>query len=353
MEHPYRNRPAAAFWRAAVAEAEEVDPVPPLAVRIGQRDAVATAGSCFAQHLARHLLATGRTVLRTEPPLPGAGEEHALFPANFGNIYTARHLLRLFEEAFGLREPRALVWRRPDGRCADGLRPRLPAQGFDDAAAVHAARTVHLAAVREMFERCDVFAFTLGLAEAWLDPRDGTAFPLAPGIVAVPEDGAEIGIHAFSAAEVQADLERFLDGLAEVNPGARCLLTVSPVPLAATATEHHVLVASTLGKATLRVAADAAARRPGVAYFPAYEIVQAMHLRGRGFAPDLRSVAPEAVARVMALFDRHAVGDAPAPRAPEAPRAAPGDPAGGDAAAAHAALREVVCDEDLLDPGGV
>ena len=39
-------------------------------------------------------------------------------------------------------------------------------------------------AVREMFERLDVFVFTLGLTEAWRSRIDGAVYPLAPDVVA-------------------------------------------------------------------------------------------------------------------------------------------------------------------------
>ena len=52
-----------------------------------------------------------------------------------------------------------------------------------------------------------------------------------------------------------ADMHAFWDRLLSVNPRARLLLTVSPVPLAATATPNHVLVASIHSKSVLRAVA--------------------------------------------------------------------------------------------------
>jgi hypothetical protein len=87
--------------------------------------------------------------------------------------------------------------------------------------------------------------------------------------------------------------------------------------------------------------AEEAARRPGIAYFPSYEMVTGPHAAGRAFGPDLRSVRPEMVAEVMAAFERHMMGGAPA-MSPSRPR--PRDDA------AYAALLGTVCDEDALDP---
>jgi hypothetical protein len=104
-----------------------------------------------------------------------------------------------------------------------------------------------------------------------------------------------------------ADLDAFLIELRAVNPRVRLVLTVSPVPLAATAEPRHVWTATTLSKAVLRVAAEEIARRPGVVYFPAYEVVTAPAARGAYFADDLRSVTPAGVDHVMRLFFDHLV----------------------------------------------
>jgi hypothetical protein len=373
MEHPYRNLPDTAFWRRAVAGAPDglVDPVSPLPFAIGPADAVATAGSCFAQHIARHLRDRGFRVLRTEAAPEGEDSEgYGLYAANYGNIYTVRHMLRLFEEAYGLFVPRATAWRRPDGRFVDPFRPRLVPEGFADEAGVAAARAAHLDAVRRVFEECDVLVLTLGLTEGWIDARDGAAFPLPPGVVAAPPEPGTCVFHDFTVDEVRADLTAFLEGLRDVNPAVRCVLTVSPVPLAATYTGAHVLAATTHAKAVLRVAAGEAARRlPGVAYFPSYEVVTGPHAAGHAFGPDLRSVAPATVARVMALFERHAMAATPAaprpvpvapvpvaprPAAPRpiAPRPVPVRSAASiaEAEAAQDRLVNIVCDEEALDP---
>ena len=74
--------------------------------------------------------------------------------------------------------------------------------------------------------------------------------------------------------EIVSDLSQFLEELKALNAKARVVLTVSPVPLVATATGEHVLAASTYSKAVLRVACQEITERyPDVVYFPAYEIV--------------------------------------------------------------------------------
>ncbi|MFU8777156.1 MAG: GSCFA domain-containing protein, partial [Roseovarius sp.] len=155
----------------------------------------------------------------------------------------------------------------------------------------------------EMFATLDVLVFTLGLTEGWEAVADGTMYPMAPGTVAGSHDPARYRFRNLRYPEILADLEAFRERLRAVNPGARMLLTVSPVPLTATATDNHVLVAATYSKAVLRaVAGDMAADHGDVFYFPSYEIIASHPSRGMYFNPDLRNVNQYGVDYVMTHF---------------------------------------------------
>lgn len=353
MQHPYADRPGWAFWARAVAAAPDgvVDPVVSMPFRIGPRDPVATAGSCFAQHLARHLRRGGFTPLRAEGRDDPRPEGDALFSARYGNIYTSRQLVHLVDEAYGMRLPADPVWRRPDGRFVDAMRPRIVPEGFATPTEALAARVPHLDAVRRVLEDCAVFVFTLGLTEAWLSEADGTAHPIAPGVVA---EGGPCRFHDMTTAEVEADLAGFVERLGFVNPAARVLLTVSPVPLVATAGDAHVLPATVFAKSKLRVAAEETARRfPNVAYFPSYDLVTSFG--PRAFGEDGRTVRPGVVNAVMAVFTRHLLGEGPiaSPRPiPAPPPAAPQPTPAPAVPAPHADDGDAdplltVCDEEL------
>ena len=304
MSNPYDAKGPASFWKQAIAACspDDVCPVPAGRFRIAAHDAVATAGSCFAQNVAKFLKQRGGLrFLETEAIEP----EQPSFSALYGNIYTARQLLQLAEEAVGQRSPLDVVWRRPDGALVDALRPTVFAKGFADAPSVLVERQKHLAAVRALLSECTIFVFTLGLTEAWRSSRDGTVYPLAPGVVAEPPRREDFEFHNFAYEEVLDDLRRFISLLQRVNVGARILLTVSPVPLIATYTDEHVLVATTHSKAILRAVASAvAAEHEKVYYFPAYEIITGNFSRGRYFDDDLRTITPEGVTHVMRVFEK-------------------------------------------------
>lgn len=341
MTHPYADLPDYAFWRRAISE--ETDPVVAAPFRIAVSAPVATAGSCFAQHISRFLTESGHRYLVTETE----GQDAGVFPARFGNIYTPRQLLQTFDRAYAMFRPLDSAWRRHDGAFVDPFRPRIAQEGFPTAQAVEAARPAHFAAVREMFETCEVLIFTLGLTEAWVSARDGAVFPLAPG-VAGGEPGEGYAFKNLTVEEMVADLRAFLRKLRLVNPGVQTILTVSPVPLVATYEPRHVLVATTYSKAALRVAADVVAgSEPNVCYFPSFEIITGPQARGRYFAEDLRTVTPEGVRRVMDVFSRNFLGglDEARPVRRPAVSLSEAETAELDAQAG------VICDEEALDLG--
>lgn len=308
--NPYSNLPDHHFWRRSVAGVDrcEFDPVTSPKFIVGMGDRVATAGSCFAQHISRKLAEIGFNYFVTEAGADLAEAErrarnYRVFSARFGNIYTTRQLLQLFDEAFhGLpREERE--WVRRDGRFVDPYRPAIEPDGFADPDAVQRSRREHLDRVRVMFEQADVFVFTLGLTEAWQSKLDGAVFPLAPGVAGGEFDEDRHRFVNFTVAEVEDDLRTFLDKLKFVNPAIRVLLTVSPVPLAATYENRNVLVATTYSKSVLRVAAETMTREYSwVDYFPSFEIITGSYNGGMYYGDDAREVNHLGVAHAMRVF---------------------------------------------------
>lgn len=311
--HPYLDLPDSSFWRRAVGDAAgaALDPVTAVPFRLGRRDRVMTAGSCFAQHIGRYLKAAGCAYLVTEPAHPLASAEavrltnYGLFTARYGNVYTARQLLQLFERAYGRLEPAEDIWSESERVFLDPFRPSIQPRGFNSRKEFDIDRERHFRAVREAFETLDVLVFTLGLTEAWRARPDGAVFPVCPGVMGGAFSPERHEFVNFGVEETVADLKTFVTGLRAINPGARIILTVSPVPLAATAEPRHVLVSTVYSKSVLRVAADMVARAfENVAYFPAYEIV-AGGFAGDYFAEDRRSVTEQGVAHVMRVFADH------------------------------------------------
>lgn len=354
MTHPYKTLPAAAFWRRAVAELapEAVNPASAVPFRIAPADAVVTAGSCFAQHIGNMLRAIHFNFLVTEPAHPLIDAElawqfnYGVFSARYGNIYTARQLLQLIRRAYGEFHPQEDVW-RADGSWIDPFRPQIQPGGFLSHREFEMDRERHFAAVRRAFETLDVFIFTLGLTEAWAARADGAVFTLCPGTAGGRFDPARHEFLNFSVLDVIDDMTGFCAALRRRNPKAKVILTVSPVPLVATArADAHVLAATTYSKSVLRVAAEILTRLlPNAVYFPSYEIIMSRaYDAGTYFGPDRRGVLGPGVSHVLRVFAETFAGFAPQPAAPA--------PATGSAhTREQEELIKLLCDEVMLDPG--
>jgi hypothetical protein len=225
-----------------------------------------------------------------------------LYSCRYGNVYTVRQLVQLFRESFGYKDPAEKIWER-GGRFFDAQRPGIDPVGLDSREDVVLMREDHLRRVRQMFLDLDVFIFTMGLTESWELNGDDTVFPSAPGAIAGTFDPVRYKWVNFSYESVYGDLVWFWDSLKSINPGARLLLTVSPVPMTATASRDHILVANGVSKSVLRAAAGAFAdRHEDVGYFPSYEIITSAASRGIFFDPNMRTVNSFGIEVVMRNF---------------------------------------------------
>ncbi|MFG1779716.1 GSCFA domain-containing protein [Micromonospora sp. NPDC049048] len=343
--NPYQSLPARSFWRSAVAEPEMLaigDVWTPKFV-IDPDDPILTAGSCFARHLGPALRDEGMNWCEAELPPPGLTEadrrarHYGAFSFRTGTIYTAATLRQWLGWALAGDAGPDEVWRDGD-RYFDPYRPSVEPDGYDSPEATLAARRSTLAAIRGAVAGAGCLIFTLGLTEAWRDLVTGTVLPVCPGTVRGTFDAGRHVFHNFTVAEVHRDLAAAVGLLRAANPRLTVLLTVSPVPLTATATGAHALTATGYSKAVLRAAAGQLAQEhEQVDYFPSYELITGFPFRGAFYAPNLRDVTPDGVAFVMRHFFDALDGDRSAGPAATASDVRADD--GGD----------LYCDDAVLD----
>jgi hypothetical protein len=344
-DHPYRRFPDRSYWSRSVAN--DFDPAAvvtggPL-LRSGDR--IASMGSCFASNLVPHIERAGYAYVRTEQPHPQLAQlpenlGYRDFSAAYGNLYTVRQMLQLVERSVGAFSPAEDRWHADDA-VVDPFRPGLAYPAVNDVEFDVITRS-HLDATRHVFEEADVIIVTLGLTEAWESTLDGAVFPACPGTIAGTFDPDRHVFHNFTVDEITADLSALVGALHAINPSLRFILTVSPVPLVATASGQHVLEATVYSKSVLRVAAAQVEQaEPAVAYFPAYELVTGPQAPAGFFEDDRRSVSAGAIATVMEAFlgaCEQSVGEAsPAPTEP------------GTLASISARIVRAECEEDMLD----
>ena len=351
---PYSKLPRRAYWRTSVQRAAQAQslvadlwqpkfPITP-------QDRILTTGSCFAQHIGRALAAAGYGWHDAEPAPYGISADlatayhYGVFSFRVGNIYTPDVLIQWLRWAQDPTIQDREVWQDDTGYF-DPLRPQIEPDGFASEAELFAARAATFAAIRDGVKQAQVFIFTLGLTEGWVNTTSGLAYSSCPGTIAGHFDETQ---HAFLNLDYPAIVDgvtRIRDLLHALNPAIRILLTVSPVPLAATATPGaHVLTATVQSKSVLRAAAGTfAAAHPDVDYFPSYELVTHPALGRDMFADDRRNVPPDAVAFVMQhVFAGLGITPADSPPAPH--------PTAVDRAVAAAqAANDVICEEAALE----
>lgn len=364
MTHPYTSLPEKAFWKPAVAERSpfDIDELWQPKFAVNPADSVVTFGSCFAQHIGRALSARGYNWLITEQA-PGTlpadrikDFNYEVFSCRTGNIYTASLLEQWVDWAMGNRHIPNEVWEQ-DGRYIDPFRPRIEPNGFETADELMCARRETLRYFKLAIKRANVFVFTLGLTESWFNvPGQHRAgkryeYPMCPGTVGGTFTDEQHKFVNQSFEEVRKSLRSAIDKMRKMNPSLKFILTISPVPLTATASGNHVLTATMESKSILRAVAGQLARNHDhIDYFPSYEIINAAPFQGMFFEADKRNVNAHGVNFVMDQFftaQTRTFGSPTQVTPLETTRKKPTKKAK-SAKAKKKAKDDVVCEEELL-----
>ncbi|MDR0550050.1 MAG: GSCFA domain-containing protein [Deltaproteobacteria bacterium] len=301
------------FWKTAVAQRmpTQLGDIYHKKFSLDKSTKIMCAGSCFAQHIGNTLRENGFNFLNYEPTFT----EHVLlakiadqsfgynmYSARYGNIYTTRQLRQLFLRSFDRFQPVEEFWLQND-RYYDPFRPSIEPYGYYTLQEARLMRKSHLAAVKRLFLETEVLVFTLGLTECWTHQEDGAVYPVCPGAAAGVFDPDKYKFLNLTYNDIITDLNLLVGELKEVNPKIKLLLTVSPVPLVATASDNHVLVATMKSKAILRAAAaEIYDQYDFVDYFPSYDLISSIPFGRGAFCENLRQVKPEVVKFVMTRF---------------------------------------------------
>lgn len=308
--HPYESLGGKFFWSSAVAKRNmfDINELWDPKFNIDKRMKVATFGSCFAQHIGKALESRGFNWFISELAPQGLSPENAkkfnygVFSARTGNIYTVSLLKQWVEWATGQKAVPEEVWEK-DGRFFDPFRPNIEPNGFESKEDLVRSREAAIEAFKATLTDSHVFVFTLGLTESWFNAEYGYEYPMCPGTVAGAFDDQQ---HRFVNQDfpfIRKTLTETVQAIRDLNPGIKFILTVSPVPLTATMSGSHVLVATMESKSVLRAIAGTLKRQFGfLDYFPSYEIINATPYRGTFFEPNQRNVNQVGVDHVMNTF---------------------------------------------------
>ena len=308
--NPYEDLPKKAFWRPAIAERSMFDIAELWSpkFRIPPRAPVATFGSCFAQHIGNALKNRKFNWMIAETPPVGMREEGAklfnynIFSARTANIYTTSLLRQWTSWALGHSSPPEEYWEKNE-RFYDPFRPAIEPNGFATLEEMLLSREETIKAFRTCITDSHFFVFTLGLTESWFNQEHGYESPMCPGTVAGEFDAEKHQFRNQAFEDVRSALMDSIRMMRAANPKLQFILTVSPVPLTATKSPQHVLVATMYSKSVLRaVAGQIAMHHKMVDYFPSYEIINSAVFKGTFFEPNMRGVNKRGVDFVMDHF---------------------------------------------------
>jgi hypothetical protein len=268
---------------------------------IDKHSQVLALGSCFALRVKEWLIANGYRVLNEgdlEPILIRGRREFD--PRIYYNTFCIRYE---FERAAGLfAQADDDLWEPHQNALRvyqDPYRRMLAAEDRDLLWQRIRLVDEHM---RRHILQADCVIVTLGLTEVFFQQNNGNAICAAPGYCGGGGIGCEFRCTEYS--ENYSNMERVVQILRDLNPKAHLILTVSPVPLAATWSCVDHAVANTESKCTLRAVAGALQRKfENVHYFHSFELV--MHAqRHEVFLEDGRHVMPTYVAGIMNDFER-------------------------------------------------
>lgn len=309
--NPYENLNPRQYWRTGVADQvqhEIFDDLWRPRFSIDKHTKFITSGSCFAQHISKWIEGNGYSWIDSEPANASMPNDiksergYGVFSFRTGNIYTPALLRQWTFQALGLMPPLTEVF-VVDGKYFDPFRPLIPKGGYSTYQELENERFYTLRCIHEALMQADVFIFTLGLSEAW-ENRLGYVYPICPGTLRGKYDLSAHVFVNYSYDRILKDLIETFDAIKSVNKKIKFLLTVSPVPLTATATTEHALTATTYSKSVLRAAAGKLTDlRDDVDYFPSYELISQFPTFGKFYEPNLRSIKSDGVNYVMKHFE--------------------------------------------------
>ena len=310
MKNPYESLASEKFWKTAVSSLnknEGFDNIWKPKFAITKESKIATLGSCFAQHISQWLIKNEYSWQNAEPGPNNLSRDelsdygYNIFSCRVGNIYTSAMLKQWIKLATEPDLSFDEVYCE-NNRYYDPLRPQIPKNGYATKNELESARTNTLTSLYSLLSNSDIIIFTMGLTEGWIN-KNGNIYQVCPGTIKGEFNSELHSFINYTYHDIKNDMLFIIDTLTRINNNIKIILTVSPVPLTATASQNHVLAATVYSKSVLRaVAGDLVNIYPNVDYFPSYELIVSNATKNNFFEENLRTVKSEGVQYVMNHF---------------------------------------------------
>lgn len=309
LKNPYLLKGSQSFWKTAVAQKNFVEiELENKNINFGKYSKITAYGSCFAQYLVYELKSKTRKFKdyeKSPPKIPLNQRIHFgydTFSSRTGNIYTSSHLLQEINFSLNIAKKNwdKLNIFEKDGRFFDGYRPNIWPEGTNSKNIIINDRQIHYEAFKNSLIDCDLFIFTFGLIENWRSAQNELILPLVPGVKFGEYDEKLYCWSRETYEDVCKNIKLAIKKIRNMNPKTEFLFTLSPVPLTATFSEDHILIANNISKSTIRVALNNIVDEDSkINYFPSYEIITNPAARSQFFEANLRNVSKFGVSTVM------------------------------------------------------
>lgn len=294
IKNPYTNLSSEKFWSAGVASSVNSQclfNIRPLKVLLEANDGVVSAGSCFAQYIGHELEQREANFLKSQY------SADRIESFGLGNIYTTRQWKQWLEFSLGMRAWGDQCVFNGEDSYYDYLLPHLGA--YPGAHEIHAHRENVKKEIIDYLSKANVLVFTVGLTEAWVNTVE-EVYPCCPGTLVGEFDPTLHSFYNLTFNDILNDLYEIDRLLSEISTGLKVIYTTSPVPLTATASEDHILVANTYSKSVIRAAiGEFCTKSERTDYFPSYEIINHHCKEDQRFQKNLRSISDIGVQYVM------------------------------------------------------
>lgn len=257
---------------------------------------MASIGTCFAEEFAQYLKRNpdlGQYVLVEDNVFNSS--------ANWGRVYTTENLLQIIKYSFDEQFP--LHLEETSKGLIDPLREHSVGHFNTEAEAVSSIRR-HRQLSRKVFLDSDVLVITLGQNECWYHQEKRYFWGTTPSSEWLRNHPDNAKPHEIDYQRNLEIMRECLEKLHTVNPRLKVILTVSPVPSAATFLSSDVVSQSMAGKSVLRAVAHQIQKsfQRTVYYFPSFEMVLCNN--PTSFRSDNRHVRYRVVKKIFLMLKR-------------------------------------------------
>lgn len=256
--------------------------------QLTRQSRIFTIGSCFALNIERNLSAMGIRPLSCED---------ASIEPDSRIKYTTRSILQDIKSAFDEASWMDTAYETPSGWRTMNFSPSMSKRDFTrlELEDLHARYFRNV----QRLESADVAIVTLGLVECWFDRERQRYLNVAPRKSLSERYPRRFELHVLSYEDVITDLREIVKAITDFGC-QNILLTVSPVPLAATFRGQDVLQANMYSKCVQRAAVEQLIiENSAVSYFPSFEMVMLADREVAYSTNDYRHVNAEFVGHIM------------------------------------------------------